>query len=94
MTPPAPLSDPAYQHAFQASNYIAELFKPSGPAFAELWLDGEKVTTMEYWKKDLLEGATGVNHIPPVGVLMSVFSIVFSHQPRWCICAVFVSVLW
>ena len=25
MTPPAPLSDPAYQHVFQASNYIAEL---------------------------------------------------------------------
>jgi len=66
MTPPAPLSDPAYQHVFQASNYIAELFKPLSPAFAELWLDGEKVQTLEYWKKDMLEGSTGVNHIPPV----------------------------
>jgi len=66
MTPPAPLSDPAYQHAFQVSNYIAELFKPDSPAFGELWLDGEKVQTLEYWKKDMLEGSTGVNHIPPV----------------------------
>ena len=31
-------------------------------------LDGEKVSTMEYWKKDMLQGSTGVNHIPPVGI--------------------------
>ena len=43
-----------------------ELFKPSGPAFAELWMDGEKAMTLEYWKKDMLEGSTGANHIPPV----------------------------
>jgi len=23
---------------------------------------------LEYWKKDMLEGSTGVNHIPPVGI--------------------------
>ena len=43
-------------------------FKPDSPAFAELWLDGEKVSALEYWKKDMLEGSTGKNHIPPVGV--------------------------
>jgi hypothetical protein len=31
-------------------------------------LDGEKVSTIEYWKKDMLQGSTGVNHIPPVGI--------------------------
>ncbi|EKX41980.1 sulfite reductase [Guillardia theta CCMP2712] len=65
MTPPAPVSDPAYQNAFQTANYIAELFKPSSPSFAELWLDGEKAAEVEYWKKDLVQGSTGTNHIPP-----------------------------
>ena len=36
MTPPAPLADPAYQYAFQTSNYIADLFAPSSPAFMEV----------------------------------------------------------
>ena len=59
MAPPAPLTnDPAYQYVFDTSNVIAELFRPSSQSFAELWLDGEKTATIEYWKKDLLYGAT------------------------------------
>ena len=59
MAPPAPFTnDPAYQHVFDTTNVIAELFRPSSPSFAELWLDGEKTATVEYWKKDLLYGAT------------------------------------
>lgn len=36
MTPPAPLADPAYQYAFQTSNFIADLFAPESPAFMEV----------------------------------------------------------
>jgi len=66
MTPPVPLADPAYQHAYQAANFIGELFKPTSNAFAELWLDGKQASTVEYFRKDLVEGTTGVNHIPPL----------------------------
>jgi len=66
MTPPAPLTDPAYQHAFQTANFISELFKPSSPAFDELWMDGKKPSNPEYWVKDMVEGTTGKNHIPPL----------------------------
>ena len=66
MTPPVPLADPAYQHAFQAANFIGELFKPQSQAFAELWLDGKQAAEVEYFRKDLVEGTTGVNHIPPL----------------------------
>jgi sulfite reductase beta subunit-like hemoprotein len=59
MAPPAPLTnDPAYQYVFDTSNVIAELFRPSSNSFAELWLDGEKTASIEYWKKDLLYGST------------------------------------
>jgi sulfite reductase (ferredoxin) len=66
MTPPVPLADPAYQHAYQAANFIGELFKPQSQAFAELWLDGKQAAEVEYFRKDLVEGTTGVNHIPPL----------------------------
>lgn len=66
MTPPVPLADPAYQHAYQAANFIGELFKPQSQAFAELWLDGKQAAEIEYFRKDLVEGTTGVNHIPPL----------------------------
>lgn len=70
MTPPAPLADPAYQHVFQTANFIAELFKPSSPAFEELWMDAKKPKDVEYWRKDMVEGSTGKNHIPPVALTL------------------------
>jgi len=66
MSPPAPLADAAYQYAFQTANYIADLLAPSSPAFAELWMDGKKTATVEYWKKDMVEGSTSTPVIPPV----------------------------
>ena len=47
-----------------------ELFKPTSNAFAELWLDGKQATTVEYFRKDLVEGTTGVNHIPPLATTL------------------------
>eukprot|EP00292_Cryptomonas_paramecium_P004146 CAMPEP_0113711836 /NCGR_PEP_ID=MMETSP0038_2-20120614/31010_1 /TAXON_ID=2898 /ORGANISM="Cryptomonas paramecium" /LENGTH=684 /DNA_ID=CAMNT_0000638201 /DNA_START=65 /DNA_END=2119 /DNA_ORIENTATION=+ /assembly_acc=CAM_ASM_000170 len=68
MAPPAPfVNNPAYDHVFDVSNVIAELFKPSAPSFAELWLDGQKTQTIEYWKKDLIYGATGKHTKPQPG---------------------------
>ena len=67
MAPPAPLTnDPAYQYVFDTSNVIAELFRPSSQSFAELWLDGEKTATIEYWKKDLIYGATASGATTPI----------------------------
>eukprot|EP00960_Hanusia_phi_P070630 767352-Hanusia_phi.AAC.7 len=63
MTPPAPVSDPGVENV---------MFKPSSPSFAELWLDGEKAVEVEYWRKDLVRGSTGTNHIPPVASTMGV----------------------
>jgi sulfite reductase (ferredoxin) len=36
------------------------LFKPQSNAFSEIWLDGKKATTVEYWKKDYPEGVDPV----------------------------------
>jgi sulfite reductase (ferredoxin) len=67
MAPPAPFTnDPAYQYVFDTSNVIAELFRPSSQSFAELWLDGEKTATIEYWKKDLIYGATASGATTPI----------------------------
>ena len=32
---------------------LADLFKPMSDAFVELWLDGEKAASKEYWQKDI-----------------------------------------
>ena len=32
---------------------LADLFKPMTEAFNEIWLDGEKAATVEYWQKDI-----------------------------------------
>lgn len=48
-------NDPAYSYAQQYSRAIADLFKPQSDAFTELWLDGEKVETTEYWQRDIQE---------------------------------------
>ncbi|KAJ1630477.1 hypothetical protein T492DRAFT_1002682 [Pavlovales sp. CCMP2436] len=56
MTPAARLpTNPAYVYAKRYASAMAELFKPMSGSFSELWLDGEKVTTTEYWKKDLYD---------------------------------------
>jgi sulfite reductase (ferredoxin) len=56
MTPAARLpSDPAYGYAKRYASALAELFKPMTGAFSELWLDGEKAITTEYWQRDLYD---------------------------------------
>jgi len=56
MTPAARLpNNMAYVYAKRYASALAELFKPMSGAFSELWLDGEKVQTTEYWKRDLFE---------------------------------------
>jgi sulfite reductase (ferredoxin) len=56
MSPAARLpNNPAYVYAKRYASAFAELFKPMTGAFTELWLDGEKALTTEYWKRDLYE---------------------------------------
>mmetsp|Transcript_20156 Transcript_20156/g.25425 ORF Transcript_20156/g.25425 Transcript_20156/m.25425 type:complete len:625 (-) Transcript_20156:177-2051(-) len=50
---PAPLTKKSYQDARKYSKVMAELFKPSGSAFSDIWFDGEKAATVEYWRKDI-----------------------------------------
>ncbi|KAG5192967.1 hypothetical protein JKP88DRAFT_195512 [Tribonema minus] len=55
MATPAPFTDrPAYAHVRHYTKLIAELLRPLSPAFAELWLDGERTASIEYWRRDLL----------------------------------------
>jgi sulfite reductase (ferredoxin) len=56
MTPAVTLpNDPAYGYAQQYARAIAVLFEPKSAAFSELWLDGEKALTTEYWQRDIKE---------------------------------------
>jgi len=48
-------NNPAYVAAWKYSKAIADLFKPMSSAFNELWLNGEKAATVEYWQKDIAE---------------------------------------
>lgn len=59
MCTPAPIAAPKYEAARHLSRMLAELFAPQTGAFSEIWLDGEKAATLEYWKKDLDMGAVG-----------------------------------
>jgi len=52
---PAPLNKKNYADARKTAKVMAELFKPSGGAFSEIWLDGEKAATVEYWQKDIAD---------------------------------------
>jgi len=49
MTTPAPFSSPEYKLANEWSKVFAHLFRPMTPAFSEIWLDGEKAASVEYW---------------------------------------------
>jgi len=56
MAPPVTFyNNPAYEYCMQYSRAMAELFKPMTEAFNELWLDGEKAATVEYYTRDLAE---------------------------------------
>lgn len=52
MTTPAPFKTPEYQYANEWSKVFAQLFRPMTPAFSEIWLDGEKAASVEYWSKE------------------------------------------
>lgn len=53
MATPAPFTSKLYQNARFVSKMMGELFAPQTGAFSEIWLDGEKAATLEYWKNDL-----------------------------------------
>jgi sulfite reductase (ferredoxin) len=53
MITPAPFATPAYQNANTYSKVFAQLFRPMTSAFSELWLDGEKAASVEFWHKDV-----------------------------------------
>lgn len=53
MCTPAPFTDGLYVHARWVSKMVGELFAPQSGAFSEIWLDGEKAASLEYWKNDL-----------------------------------------
>lgn len=61
MCTPAPFTSELYQNARHVSKMVGELFAPQSGAFSEIWLDGEKAATLEYWKKDL-----DMNHVQEV----------------------------
>lgn len=53
MCTPAPLTSELYKNARFVSAMLGELFAPQTGAFSEIWLDGEKAASLEFWKKDL-----------------------------------------
>lgn len=53
MCTPAPITNNLFSHARYVSKMIGELFAPQTGAFSEIWLDGEKAATLEFWKNDL-----------------------------------------
>jgi len=55
MTTPAPFATPEYKYAIEWSKVFAHLFRPMTPAFSDIWLDGEKAASVEFWSKDVKE---------------------------------------
>lgn len=53
MVTPAPFQTTAYQATREWGKVFAHLFRPMTPAFQEIWLDGEKAATVEYWSKEV-----------------------------------------
>ncbi len=53
MCTPAPLASKLYSHARFTARMMGELFAPQTAAFSEIWLDGEKAASVEFWKNDL-----------------------------------------
>lgn len=52
---PAPFVRSDYAAARTYSKIFAELFKPQTSAFTDIWLDGEKAATVEYWRGDITQ---------------------------------------
>lgn len=57
MLPPAPLESPAYAKARKWAAICAELFVPQTNAFSEIWCDGEKLASVQYWKRHIIDEA-------------------------------------
>merc|ERR1719330_248279 len=53
MTTPAPFKTAEYKYANEWSKVFAQLFRPMTPAFSQIWLDGEKAASVEYWSKEV-----------------------------------------
>lgn len=53
MVTPAPFASPEYQLARKWGKVFGHLFRPMTPAFSQLWLDGEKAASVEYWSKEV-----------------------------------------
>jgi sulfite reductase (ferredoxin) len=53
MVTPAPFDNVAYKAAREWGKVFAQLFRPMTPAFSEIWLDGEKAASVEFWSKDV-----------------------------------------
>jgi sulfite reductase (ferredoxin) len=53
MISPAPFATPAYDAAREWSKVFAQLFRPMTPAFSEIWLDGQKAASVEFWSKEV-----------------------------------------
>mmetsp|Transcript_24672 Transcript_24672/g.79777 ORF Transcript_24672/g.79777 Transcript_24672/m.79777 type:complete len:673 (-) Transcript_24672:499-2517(-) len=56
MVPPAPIEDdlrPQYRAARHWTALCAELFVPQTTAFSEIWCDGEKLASVQYWKRHI-----------------------------------------
>mmetsp|Transcript_19551 Transcript_19551/g.60269 ORF Transcript_19551/g.60269 Transcript_19551/m.60269 type:complete len:674 (-) Transcript_19551:60-2081(-) len=62
MMPPVPIvpgCPPAYARAGAVAAVCAELFVPQTEAFSEIWCDGEKLASVQYWKRHLVDVVTG-----------------------------------
>jgi len=53
MTSPAPIDKPEYHAVNEWAKVFAQLFRPMSHAFTEIWLDGEKAASAEYWSKEV-----------------------------------------
>lgn len=53
MATPAPFVGGVYENARFVAKMMGELFAPQTGAFSELWLDGEKAASLEFWKDGL-----------------------------------------
>ena len=63
MLPPAPIDDPKrpwYKEARRVGAICAELFVPQTEAFSEIWCDGEKLASVQYWKRHMLDDVPSV----------------------------------
>lgn len=55
MLPPAPIVSPLYARARKWAAICAELFVPQTDAFSEIWCDGEKLASVQYWKRHIVD---------------------------------------